>query len=455
MLVQNRPVEKPVKKSVAKWWLLGFAVAVVLAWPVGFWSALLIGKSALAASHWERANFWLDLSCTAWPWSYEANLESARAHRQLGQFTFAEGRLNQCLRVRGGASEDVQIEFLMMRAETGEADEASWHLMKYVDSEHPRSYELMQSLCRAYMHHLKYGPAYALLNRMVALDPDRAIGYYWRGWVLERMDNPGEAKLNYVKALELDPSITSVRLRLGEILMDDNRPDEAAPHLEELYAQMPDRADIQARMGQLRFLQGKWAEARPLLEKALPAMQDDSPLLLHLARLDLQEGRPTDAAAHLDRILAKDPTDTEAQFSLITAYQQLGKTELAKAAMKKYQEKKVTLDLANKMLKDEATNPSQSADVASEIGRLMKDIGRERLGLYWFEQALSRDPMHRPTHLLLAEHYAKAGDSKKAAYHRAKSGEKASEKSGEKISDSVKPTKISRLAPIADPVFPC
>lgn len=417
----SKPVSAPKKSS--KWWILGGLTLLFVLWPLCFWASLLIGKYELHKNHPDRAVFWLAGACRIWPWSYDAHLEAARALRQTHQYSLAESNLNDCLKLRGGASEDVQIEFLLMRVETGETDDPSWHLMKYVDQEHPKSYEIMEALARAQMHRLKYGPAYAMLNRMITLQPDRALAYYWRGWVLERMDNAGEAKNNYIKALELDPSITAVRLRLGEILMEDNRPDEAIPFLESLYADFPDNPEINARLGQLRFLQGKWPEARPLMEKALSSMENDSPLLLHLARLDLQEGKPAEAEVWLSRILKNDPTDTEAQFSLITAYQALGKTTEAKKALEDYKEKKITLDRANKMLKDEANHPSQSADTAFEIGKLMKDIGRVGLGIYWLEQALTRDALHKPTHLLLAEYYDQNGDSKRASFHRAKAGE--------------------------------
>lgn len=417
--------EKTQSKTKSGFWLwrLGLlACFLVLTWVGAFFSLLALGQSALSRNEWNRAEIYLEWATTLWPPSFQAHLGAAKACRLLGQYSRAENHLNQCLKWRG-SSEDTQIEFLLMRTATGEADEASWHLMKYVDQGHARSYEIMENLARAYMHRLQYGPAYAMLNRMVSLEPERALGYYWRGWVLERMDNPEESKENYLKALEIDPDITAVRLRLGEILLEDNRPEEAAPHLEVLFSQSPENPEIQARTGQLRFLQGKWAEARQLLEKALPAMSNDAPLLLHLARLDIQEGQAEKAEGLLERILKNDPSDTEAQFALVTAYQAQGKPDQAKTAMKLYQEKKESLNRANAMLKEEAQKPSQSAETAFEIGRLLLEIGRTSLALYWLDQALVRDPQHKPTHKLLAEFHEKNGDPQKAASHRQKAGE--------------------------------
>jgi Tfp pilus assembly protein PilF len=44
--------------------------------------------------------------------------------------------------------------------------------------------------------------------------------------------------------------------------------------------------------------------------------------------------------------------------------------------------------------------------------------GLESEGLRWLESALVEDPRHGPTHLALADFYARAGDKVKAEQHR-------------------------------------
>jgi tetratricopeptide (TPR) repeat protein len=409
-------------KSKVSWKLfLGAFIAILIMWSGGFWSAKIIGMSSLEKRSLAEAKVAFGWANFLWPWSPSVELAQAKTCRLSRNFVEAETHLNRCLKLWNGANEDVQIEFLLIRTATGEVDESSWHLMSYVDQNHPRSYEIMEAITAAYLQRLKYGPAYAMLNRMQILAPEKALPYYWRGWVLERMDNPAEAKVNYLQALEVDPSLVQVRLRVGEILLEDNRPDESVPYLEGLYAEFPSRPDIQARLGQLRFLQGRWTEARQLLESALPEMENDSPLLLHLARLDLQEDRPAEAETLLNRILKNEPTDTEAQFSLASALQNLGRLDEAKAALKLYQQKKQSLQIANDMLKDEAQHPSRKPQTAYEIGKVLIEIGRKQLGVYWLEQALDRDPNHGPTHALLAEQYALKGDQARSEIHKKKS----------------------------------
>ena len=387
-----------------------------LLWSGCFWTSRYLGLEALRQGSLPFAKSALGLANWLWPFSHSNQLALATVCRRNKDYAEAERHLNQCLKLEGGANEDVQIEFLLMRTATGEVDESSWHLMGYVDKNHPRSYEIMESITAAYLRRLKYGPAYALLNRMVELAPENALSYFWRGWVLERMDNPGEAKTNYLLALERDPSLVQVKLRLGEILLEDNRTEEAVPYLESLFGDFPNRPDVQARLGQLRFLQGRWPQARELLEAALPQLENDPALLIHLGRLDLQEDRPVEAEVLLRRILKNDPTDTEAQFSLVASLQSQGRVEEAKSALDEYKIKKKNLEKANNMLKDEAMHPSKSAQTAYEIGKVLLEIGRTSLGTYWLEQALVRDPSHAPSLALLAQQNAIKRDAPQADF---------------------------------------
>src|SRR5205085_4929 len=131
--------------------------------------------------------------------------------------------------------------------------------------------------------------------RWIQEDPDAAEPLHWRGWVLERVNDSKSALKDYLRALELDPDLASVRLRVAEMYLEDNNPVEALPHLERLRREAPDRADVLARLGQCRFLQGDLAAARRLLEAAREKLPDDAPLLIHLAKLDLEEDRPARA----------------------------------------------------------------------------------------------------------------------------------------------------------------
>jgi tetratricopeptide (TPR) repeat protein len=362
----------------------------------------------------------LDFCLRVWPRSAAVHLLAARVDRVQGHFADAEAHLNRCKKLQGGATEATQLEFLLLRTQTGEVDEVAPALLDLAARDHPEKATILDALTRAYLHHFRYGPAYACLTRWIEAIPDSAQAYHWRGWVLERLNNYKLAMQDYERALELDPNLVAVRLRVAEMLLDDHKPLEAIPHLERLQSQEPGRADVMARLGQCRFLQGRAEEARRLLEAAVKELPNDISVLVHLGKLDLQEGRPAEAEAWLRRALAADPSATEVRYTLVNVLQVQGRRDEAAAELAAYERHKTLLERTNHLLRDEAERPGQPPDVVYELGADLLELGREREGLYWLDQALLRNPGHQPSHKALADYYEKKGDREKAAAHRSR-----------------------------------
>jgi tetratricopeptide (TPR) repeat protein len=231
--------------------------------------------------------------------------------------------------------------------------------------------------------------------------------------------NDSEAAIKaYQQALDRKPDFVEAHLRLAEVFLEKSNPPEALPHLEWLMAHSPDRPEVQARLGRCRFLQGQLEEARRLFESAVEKLPKDIPLLVDLAQLDLQENRPGEAEQLLRRVLQADPLDVEAEFALVTSLKAQGRLEEAAAVLEAHENHKPQLQRASQLLKDEAEHPSNNANNAAEIGTVFLLIGQERLGLFWLDQALARDPGHPPAHKALADYYEKKGEPDKAAAHR-------------------------------------
>ncbi len=360
----------------------------------------------------------LDFCLHVWPRSIPVQLLAARAERLTGDLDGAEARLNHCLKLHGSATEAIQLEFLLLRVQRGETDEVSKELMLLVDAEHPDSPLILETLARAYMHNLRYHPALLCLDRWLDLAPDTVEAHHWRGWVLERVNNPQAAIKAYERALALDPTLTSVRLKVAEIQLSKSNVAEALAHLQILNEQAPGRPDVMARLGQCRFLQGQREEAQRLMEAAAEKLPDDAPLLVDLAKLDLEENRPAKAEERVRHVLKNDPADFEAQYTLVRAIQLQGRVEEAARELQRYNELKSLLERANRLLRDEGGHPQTDADAACELGSLLLKIGQERLALYWLHHALSLAPAHAGAHRALADHCEKKGDHEEAETHR-------------------------------------
>jgi len=353
-----------------------------------------------------------------WPRSASVHLLAARASRLAGDFDGAEAHLNRCLKLDGAARDDVQLEFLLMRVQAGEVNEVEEPLLNCVENGHPESALILETLAGAYMRNLRYAPALNVLNRWIDLAPDSADAHQYRAWLLERAHDPQGALRDYRRAVELAPDLVLPRLRLAELLLQENETVEAATHLEVLHRRHPDRADVMARLGQCRFHQGRTEEAGQLLLAAVERLPDDPLLLVHLAKLDMQEGRPERAERWVRHLLKLEAADAEGQYLLVQLLRQQGRREEAETAQVRYRETQELLKKINVLLQEEVERNPSDPRAPSEAGRGLLRLGQDRLALHWLHEALRRDPRHQPTLQALAEYYEKKKDPAKAAYYR-------------------------------------
>lgn len=401
--------------------LLAVVVALAAAVFAGWWYALTRWEKAQTALKEERLQEALEgaqFCQTVWPFSPEVHLFAARVARHRGDLSGAEKHLNRCLELQGGATDAVQLEFLLIRVQAGEVDELANPLFDLVEKGHPDSREILDTVSHTYLLRLRYKLAYACLSRWIDLEPQNAKPYFWRGLALEKLHNMKAARADYHKAIEIDPTFVPARLRIAELLLEDKQAPEAIPHLELLVRQEPNNPHVQARLGICLFLQGRGAEARKLMEAAVAQLPDDAPLLVTLANLELQEGRGEAAEKWLRQVLKTDSSDTEALFVLVQALQLQQRGDEAAKVLAEYTWKKEVVDRIQELLKEKADSPTATAGDYAEIGTLFTRINRDKLGAYWLEKALEKDPQSQTAHRALADVYERKGDAAASEYHR-------------------------------------
>src|SRR5579875_1509234 len=183
--------EKGVRKR--SWFVALAALLVVAGMAVGAyayaahqWQA---AQQAVQEARYEEAQRCLETCLFFWPRSVPVHLLAARAARLRGEFKEAETLLNRCLKLNRGASEAIQLEFLLLRVQGGEVDRVFPELILYVENNYPEAPLILQTLSWAYMQNLRYGPAFACLSRWHEVAPDSPEPFRWRGWVLERLSN--------------------------------------------------------------------------------------------------------------------------------------------------------------------------------------------------------------------------------------------------------------------------
>jgi len=137
------------------------------------------------------------------------------------------------------------------------------------------------------------------------------------------------AGLHYTKALNADPTRNSVRLKLGQMMLQQGMFDAAVTQFQDLLTRDPNSAAAHQGLGRAFLQQGKLREAEAALTKAI-ALDPSSWLSQNLLGLVYdQEQRHTEAIAAYKAALALRPREPNVLNNLGLAYALSGDHETA------------------------------------------------------------------------------------------------------------------------------
>ena len=192
-------------RTLTSKWTIGILILVIVIGIVGSrqWSLYYCrqAEAEIVRDRIPEAQRVLGYAVTLWPWNADAHFLTARAARITNDAATAEYHLDRCLKLNGGATERVQLEFLLLRVQSGEIDELSPTLFGLVEREggHPDTLAILKTLGRAYMQRLRFRPAYACMSKWIEIAPNDPTPYQYRGWSAERLSNTKGAMVDYLK----------------------------------------------------------------------------------------------------------------------------------------------------------------------------------------------------------------------------------------------------------------
>ena len=209
--------------------------------------------------------------------------------------------------------------------------------------------------------HNHHREALPILERVVAVNPNYAEGFYNLGRARALLQDPGGAARDLQRAVELRPQLYEAQTLLGTTLVSLGENERAVGHLRAAAELRPPSSRLLSMLGlqylQLRYydeaievlshavdLESDNADLRFLLiqahfrnhdyEKALAAAQETLRRFPNLGRADLQAGvqldnmgRYAEAEKHLLAALSKDPELFEARILLGEALLKMGRPE--------------------------------------------------------------------------------------------------------------------------------
>ncbi len=218
------------------------------------------------------------------------------------------------------------------------------------------------------------GPAY---RNARSLDPDHFRWPYLDAWLAQGSGQLDDALAAYRAAQALDPAYPPLALRLGEVKLNLNRPEEAAQHLREALVQPGLEAAAAFRLGQIALQQRNFAEAETFLRRALDA----------------------------------DPEADAAYTALAHALRGQGATDAARAALARGGER---LPLAEDRLVQELEALDTGARRHFLRGLLAARDGRFEAGAEAFAQGLVEEPDNLHARISLARALYLSGDREQA-----------------------------------------
>jgi Flp pilus assembly protein TadD len=208
----------------------------------------------------------------------------------------------------------------------------------------------------------------AMLSLALAA-PDSAQMHCVMAHEESRQGNTAAARLQYQKALELDPKLPGIHFELGELLAASTDPKTKAGAEAEYQAAIvenPFDEKAQVRLAELANHKGDSTQAIKYYNTALHLQPDDAEANFGLAKLLIATNDQTKALPLLEKAVQLEPTNAAAHFRLSTLYREMGRTADAQHEVEEYKKYKEAKEKLEAIFKEMQLHPAGLSTAESE-----------------------------------------------------------------------------------------
>jgi tetratricopeptide (TPR) repeat protein len=375
-------------------------------------------QQALDRHAWADAREHLEACLRGWPHNPAAHLLAARAARRLELLDLAEEHLAACQHFQGGPAQSTKVELALVRVHRGDLAGAEEFLRTCVNQDDPDAVEILDILSAALILNYRVHDAQQCLDDLLRRQPDHFHALVRRGWTAQSMSRYPDAVKYLEKALALRPDADAVRLSLAEIQVAIGRLADAQTHFEQLHVRQPDNPSVLFGLARCLAGRGPKKQALELLDRLLKEHPNDWKALGERGWLSVELDRPAEAETYLRRAESLAPPDLPLLVRLSDCLRLLGKDEEARAYQDKADRLKADFQRAASLGDQIREKSPNDPALRHELACILLRLGKQQDALHWFQSALDKDPVHRPTHKSLAAFYDKVGAFEKAAHHR-------------------------------------
>jgi len=176
----------------------------------------------------------------------------------------------------------------------------------------------------------RYADAERVIRQAMKVDPHSAMAVFYLGRVHLAQKKWKEATLDFEKTIELAPFFEQAYITLGELQLQQGHRTEAINTYKRLLKQVnPHDRDAMGRLVQLYVEEKTFDDALALLDDILRDDPQNQDARLLKGRLYMEMGKPTEAIAEFERVVAARPDDSTALYFLGRLYDDQGQTEKA------------------------------------------------------------------------------------------------------------------------------
>jgi len=159
--------------------------------------------------------------------------------------------------------------------------------------------------------------------------------------IFETQNRFAEAAAEYRKAIQKNSRALDLHFRLGRaILLESHEPEALAAARKEFEAELAlnhDDAAAEFQIGQILNASAKPDEALPHFQRALDLSPDFVEAALAVGKMRVQAKQYADAIRLLEHVVALDPRNEAAHYSLMLAYRNSGQMDKAKTEQQEYE----------------------------------------------------------------------------------------------------------------------
>lgn len=239
------------------------------------------------------------------------------------------------------------------------------------------------------------------LRKVAELDPQDSRPHRLMGLIHLDHEQFAEAVQDYRACMRLSPTPETrkeVLLELSRALIKLHEYREALEFLEKAEPS----ADVWAYRAECHFSLGEKGKSRGDAMKAVELDPKHLYGLLWLGTLESESGNLPQAAKYLEQAVAAHPLDFTAPYKLAGIYQRQGRSEEAKAQLKRMEANRKLRERFT-ALHEQANEKPQDAQIRFELGETASQLQLFHLAKMWYQAALKLNPQHTRARLALSK----------------------------------------------------